>query len=73
MQLNIDQLKQDLCKQMAVIELIERSQQRARCIASCLTHYKVFSTDSQMRIDVAKQNAVTQRLVNYLTKLIQTK
>ena len=68
--MNIDQLKQDLCKQMAIIDLIERSQQRAMH-AACgnETYYKVFGYSTEQQQDVAKQNQVTQRLVNYLTKL----
>lgn len=70
--MNIDQLKLDLCRQIAIIELIERSQQRAMWIVTTNSHYyKVFSNDMQMQIDLMNQNKVTQRLVNYLTKLTQ--
>lgn len=68
MQLNIDQLKQKICKQLALIDLIERSRGKALTIATS-NWYRVFGNDYQKKSDLAKQNAVTQRLTNYLTKL----
>jgi len=64
MQLNIDEVKKSLCRQIAIISLIERSRDKALRIA-CNKWYE----DKYMKAGVDKQNAVTQRLVNYLLKL----
>ena len=70
MQLNIDQLKQNLCKQMALINLIERSQERAKHIAcgNCI-YYSVFAGQGEQDRALSFQNSVTQRLVDYLYAL----
>ena len=67
-QINIDQLKQDLCRQMAVIDLIERSNTKAKEKATS-NFYRVFEGKCKMEAAVNFQNSVTQRLVNYLGKL----
>ncbi len=66
--MNIDQLKQKICKQLALIDLIERSRGKALTIATS-EWYGIFGNDYQKKSDLAKQNAVTQRLANYLQKL----
>lgn len=67
MQLNIDEIKGDLCRQMAIIGMIEKSANKAKDIA-CIKWYGLKS-EVMRSADVAKQNNVTQRLVNYLAKL----
>lgn len=66
--MNIDQIKMDLCRQQAVIELIERSAQKAKYIA-CSDWYGLFSSHNMREADIKKQNNVTERLVNYLRTL----
>lgn len=68
MQLNIDQIKLDLCRQMSIVGMIEKSADKAKHIA-CVKWYSSFNQDHQRSADVAKQNSVTQRLVNYLANL----
>lgn len=68
MQLNIDQIKLDLCRQMAIVGMIEKSAEKARYIA-CVKWYSLFNQGDQRCADVAKQNSVTQRLINYLANL----
>lgn len=67
MQLNIDDIKSDLCRQMAIIEMIEKSATKAKDIA-CIKWYGL-KTEVQRSADVSKQNNVTQRLVKYLANL----
>lgn len=66
--MNIDQLKMDLCRQQAIIDLIERSVQKAKHIA-CSDWYGMYGTHIQRNADVSRQNKVTMRLVNYLKSL----
>ena len=70
MPLNIDSLKVDLCRKMVLITLIEKSQTKARVIATNTAYYSIWCNHNQMQIDVKKQNAVTDRLVSYLSKLV---
>lgn len=67
--LNIDQLKQDLCRQSAIIDLIERSQAKARTIASS-NYYPLFGKANEYSEELAWQNKVTERLYKYLERLL---
>lgn len=69
MALNIDQLKQDLCRQSAIIDLIERSQAKARAIAGC-NFYPLFGRSNEYSEALAWQNKVTERLYKYLERLL---
>lgn len=66
--MNIDQLKQKICKQLALIDLIERSRGKALTIATS-EWYGIFGDEYGRKKDLYKQNKVTARLTNYLTKL----
>jgi len=68
MALNIEQLKQDICKQTALIELIERSQAKAREIAGS-QYYPLFSLVGEQNEALAWQNKVTERLYKYLERI----
>lgn len=68
MQLNIDQMKQDACRMLAVIDLIERSSEKAKRIA-CSEFYDVFDLRMDQVLAIQQQNQVTQRLYKYLEKL----
>lgn len=70
MQLNIDQIEKDLCRQMAIIDLIKRSSKKAMTIATTSGAYTAtFGSDAELKERVKKQNSVTQRLVNMLAKI----
>lgn len=71
MKLNLDQLKQNACRTLALIELIERSKSKARVIWGG-HFYAVFGNPGVHKADLDKQNAVTARLVNYLEKTLKT-
>lgn len=68
MQLNIDQLKQDICKQLALINLIEKSKSKALNIITS-PYYNVFGTHQERKNDLDFQNNVTKRLYAYLFRL----
>ncbi|MCZ4244922.1 hypothetical protein [Pedobacter punctiformis] len=68
--MNLDQLKQNACKTLALIDLIERSKSRARNIWA-VQYYTLFGSTQEREEAVNKQNAVTARLEGYLEKLIQ--
>jgi len=68
MQLNLDKIKLDLCRQMAIVGMIEKSATKAKDIA-CVKWYSLFNQEDQRTADVEKQNCVTKRLVNYLANL----
>jgi hypothetical protein len=68
MQLNINSIKQNLCRQMALVDLIERSQDKAKHIATNTAYYALWSNNSEMMKDLCFQNQVTQRLVDMLAK-----
>lgn len=67
MQLNINGIKQNLCRQMALVDLIEKSQERAKHIAcgNCI-YYSMFGAKGEQDAALSFQNKVTQRLVDYL-------
>ena len=67
--MNIDQLKQDACRTLALIGLIEKSQTKARNIYAS-PHYTIFGFANERSEAVAKQNQVTQRLVKYLERTL---
>lgn len=65
MQLNIEEIKQYICKVERLTTLIERSREKERIIGH-LPYYTTFGTDAEMEKDLAFQKAVTARLANYL-------
>ncbi len=70
MQLNIEQIEKDLCRQMALIDLIKRSPKKAMTIATTSGAYTAtFGSDAELKADINKQNSVTQRLVDMLAKI----
>jgi len=68
MVLNIEQLKQDICKQTALIELIECSQAKARTIAGS-NYYPLYAMAGEQNEALAWQNKVTERLYKYLERI----
>ena len=66
--LNLDQVKQDACKVLALVGMIEKSKERELNIAA-VPYFGIFGTDAEMHQMVARQNAVTQRLYRYLSAL----
>lgn len=68
--MNIDQIKQDACRTLALISLIEKSQAKARNIFGS-PHYTIFGLSDERSHAVAKQNRVTQRLYKYLERTIK--
>lgn len=67
--MNLEQLKNDACRTLALINLIEKSQEKANNIFSS-THYTLFGFANERSEAVARQNRVTQRLVKYLERLL---
>ena len=66
---NLDQLKQNACRTLALIDLIEKSNQKAKQIIAS-SYYPLFALKSEQNEMVAFQNRVTQRLVKNLERTI---
>ena len=62
MNINVDQIKQNACKALALIDLIERSQSKAKDAASCLT-----SESSVEILKCIKQLKSKMQLLNALS------
>jgi hypothetical protein len=67
--LNLDQVKQDACKVLALVKMIEKSKAKELNIACDTPYFGIFGTDAELHQAVARQNAVTQRLYGYLNSL----
>lgn len=66
--MNLDQLKKDACRTLALITLIERSMTKARVIAAS-SYYPVFGLSNEQSEMLSFQNRVTERLGNYLERI----
>jgi len=66
---NLDQLKQNACRTLALIDLIERSKTKARNIWGSY-YFALFENTAERSKAIEKQNAVTNRLVSYLEKTL---
>ncbi len=67
--MNIDQIEINLCRQMAVVNLIKKSSDKAKHIA-CSDYYGLFGSFAQRMVDVKNQNKVTARLEKYLRTIL---
>ena len=69
--LNIDQLKLDCCKILAVISIIDKAVSKKRLIVSGYNdvHYEIFGGQPEKETDLNKINAVIDRLNSYLFNL----
>lgn len=66
--MNLNQLKKDACRTLALIELIERSVSKARIIAGS-SYYSIYGGTNEQSDMLSFQNRVTERLVKYLEKI----
>ncbi|RZJ92446.1 MAG: hypothetical protein EOO20_01690 [Chryseobacterium sp.] len=66
---NLNQIKSNACKVLALIDLIERSQAKAAEIRKC-AYYPIFAPVSEQSEMIGFQNRVTHRLTQYLNRLI---
>ena len=69
--LNIDQLKMDCCKILAVISIIDKAVTKKRELVSGRNdvYYEIFGGQLQKEADLQDINAVIARLRSYLTNL----
>ena len=70
MEINIDQLKMDLCKQLAIISMIEKAALRKRVmVAGNKRYYEVFGSPGEQERDIQRIENIINRLNNYLIEL----
>lgn len=68
---NLDQLKQNACRTLALIDLIERSSNKVKAIVSS-SYYPIFGLRNEQSEMVSFQNKVTQRLVKNLERTLKS-
>ena len=67
MNLDLDQLENQACRTLALINLIKKSNDKAKQILAT-AYYPIFGKCNEQTEMVAFQNRVTQRLVNNLKR-----
>jgi len=65
--MNLDEIKTKACRKLALIKLIERSNDKAKEILKC-AYYPIFGKSNEQSEMLEFQNRVTQRLVNNLKR-----
>lgn len=65
--MNLDEIKAKACRTLALIELIDRSNEKCKQILKC-AYYPIFGKCNEQSEMVAFQNRVTQRLVDNLKR-----
>lgn len=64
----LESLKESLCRQDAVIEMIKKAYER-KAVATNLEYYTLFELENERKERVAHWDAVILRLTNYLINL----
>ncbi|MCX3266588.1 hypothetical protein [Pedobacter agri] len=65
--MDLDQLRTKACRTLALINLIERSNDKCKEILKC-SYYPIYGKPNEQSEMVEFQNRVTQRLVNNLKR-----
>ena len=68
--INIEAIEQYICRVEKLTQLVRKSQDRAKDMAS-LPYFGLFGSDAEMHQVVERQNAVTRRIAGYLLTVIR--